>query len=143
MLIGGASVALNGYYRLSLNASGELTDKPDIDIWYNPTYKNYYNFLKVIKDLGQDSTEFENETSPNPRKSFFKFEFDKFTLDALPEIKATIKFVEANRNKETVEIEGVKIHFMSYRDLIEDKKATARGKDLEDIDQLRKIRESK
>jgi hypothetical protein len=73
MLIGGASVALNGYYRLSLNASGELADKPDVDIWYNPTYKNYYNFLKVIKDLGQDITEFENETSPKSTQVFFQF----------------------------------------------------------------------
>lgn len=43
MLVGGAAVALNGYYRHSINTSGELTDKPDIDIWYNPTYGNYFN----------------------------------------------------------------------------------------------------
>jgi hypothetical protein len=32
MLVGGTAVALNGYYRLSTNTAGELTDKPDIDI---------------------------------------------------------------------------------------------------------------
>lgn len=36
----GTAVALNGYYRHSINIAGELTDKPDIDIWYNPTYEN-------------------------------------------------------------------------------------------------------
>ena len=36
MLVGGTAVALNGYYRHSINNAGELTDKPDIDIWYNP-----------------------------------------------------------------------------------------------------------
>ena len=36
MLIGGTAVALYGYYRHSINIAGELTDKPDIDIWYDP-----------------------------------------------------------------------------------------------------------
>jgi hypothetical protein len=49
MLIGGTAVALNGYYRHSLNIAGELTEKPDIDLWYNPTYENYFNILKVLK----------------------------------------------------------------------------------------------
>jgi hypothetical protein len=39
-----------------------------------------------------------------------------------------------------VEFEAIKIHFMNYHDLIEDKNATARKKDIEDIEQLRKIR---
>ena len=76
MLVGGTAVALNGYYRHTMNISGELSAKPDIDIWYNPTYENYYNFLKVIEELGQDITEFKQEQSPNPHKSFFKFDFE-------------------------------------------------------------------
>jgi hypothetical protein len=140
ILIGGAAVALNGYYRPSINIAGELIDKPDIDIWYNPTYENYFNILKVMEELGQDVTEFKDEQSPNPRKSFFKLDFEDFTFDILPEIKATIKFLEANKRKETVELEEIQIHFMNYFDLIEDKKATARKKDLEDIEQLKKIR---
>ena len=103
MLVGGTAVALNGYYRHSINISGELTDKPDIDIWYNPTYDNYFNILKVMEELGQDITEFKNEQTPDPRKSFFKLDFEDFTLDLLPEIKAPIKFAEANQRKETIE----------------------------------------
>ena len=141
MLVGGAAVALNGYYRHSINIAGELTDKPDIDIWYNPTYENYFNILKVIERLGQDITEFKNEQTPDPRKSFFKLNFEDFTFDALPTIKAGIKFMEANKRKETVEVEGMKIHFINYYDLIKDKEATARKKDFEDIKQLKKIRE--
>ncbi|RYD58969.1 MAG: hypothetical protein EOP56_01700 [Sphingobacteriales bacterium] len=53
MLIGGTAVALNGYYRHSVDSDGELTDKPDIDIWYNPTYDNYFNFLNVIEEMGR------------------------------------------------------------------------------------------
>jgi len=39
MLIGGTAVALNGYYLHSINTAGELTYKPDIDIWYNQLMK--------------------------------------------------------------------------------------------------------
>lgn len=143
MLIGGTAVALNGYYRHSVNIAGQLTEKPDIDLWYNPNYENYYNILKVIEELGQDIPEFKNEKSPNPRKSFFKLDFPDFTFDILPEIKASIKFIEANKRKETVEIDDIKIHFMNYFDLIKDKEATARKKDLEDIEQLKNFRSEK
>ena len=140
ILIGGTAVALNGYYRHSINIAGELTEKPDIDIWYNPTYGNYFKILNVMEELGQDITEFRKEQSPNPRKSFFKLDFEEFTLDILPEIKATIKFIEANKRKETFELKETQIHFMNYFDLIEDKKATARKKDLDDIIELKKIK---
>lgn len=142
LLIGGTAVALNGYFRHSINIAGELTDKPDIDIWFNPTYANYYNLLKVIKELGQDIAEFEKEQSPNPRKSFFKLDFDDFTFDILPSIKADILFSKAYQRKEMVELETVKIFYMNYGDLIEDKKVNARKKDIEDIEELRKIRDT-
>jgi hypothetical protein len=141
MFIGGTAVALNGYYRHSTNAEGELTDKPDIDIWYKSTYENYFNILKIMEELGHDITDFKNEQSPNPHKSFFKLDFDDFSLDILPEIKAPIKFTEAYQRKRTIEVEETQIHFMNYFDLIEDKKATARMKDLKDIEELKKIKD--
>lgn len=140
MLVGGTAVALHGYYRHSVDSTGALTDKPDIDIWYNPSYENYYNLLNALTALGQDVTEFKNEQSPDPRKSFFKLDFEAFTCDLLPEVKASIRFVEAGKRKLTVDLEGTQIHFMSYSDLLRDKEATARKKDLEDIEALRKAR---
>ena len=140
IIVGGTAVALHGYYRHSTNIAGELADKPDIDIWYNPTYENYFNLLKVLNELGEDIKKFENEQSPNPRKSFFKLDFAEFTFDILPEIKAPIKFDDAFKRKMTVELEGTRIHVIAYSDLIEDKKSTARKKDLDDIEQLKIIR---
>ncbi|MEX2569469.1 MAG: hypothetical protein WD431_26240 [Cyclobacteriaceae bacterium] len=137
MVVGGTAVALHGYYRHSTNITGELTEKPDIDIWYNPTYENYFNILKVMEELGQDIKAFENEKIPNPRKSFFKLDFAEITFDILPQIKAPIKFADANKRKMTVELEGTQILIIAYSDLIEDKKSTARKKDMEDIEQLK------
>lgn len=139
IIVGGTAVAFNGYYRHSINADGEITEKPDIDIWYNPTYENYYKILKVMKALGQDITEFEDEQTPDPSRSFFRLDFTYFSLDLLPAIRADIKFGIASDRKETIDMNGIKIHFMSYTDLIEDKKASARQKDIEDIKQLRNL----
>lgn len=143
IIVGGTAVALNGYYRHSTNASGQLTNKPDIDIWYNSTYDNYFRILKVIEALGEDISEFENEKMPNPRISFFKLDLEDFTIDFLPAIKSNIKFLEANRRKETIQLDEAKIYFLHYLDIIKDKEATARKKDLEDIIQLKKIKNSK
>lgn len=115
-----------------------LSDFPDLDIWYNPTYENYYNILKVIETLGQDITEFMAEQTPNPRQSFFKLNFDEYTLDLLPKLKSPFKFVELYKRKETVELDGVEIHFMNYPDLITEKIALGRKKDWDDIEELKK-----
>ena len=88
--------------------------------------------------MGKDISEFKNDQTPEPLKSFFKLEFDDFLFDILPEIKANIKFNEANKRKETVDLGKIQIHFINFSDLIEDKEATARNKDLDDINQLKK-----
>jgi hypothetical protein len=139
VLIGGTAVALNGYFRMSTDDVGELIEKPDIDIWYNPTYKNYFNILKVMEHLGYDIAKFKNEKSPNPKKSFFKLDFENFSLDILPTIKANLNFNDVYNRKKSIEINGELIYFMNHLDLIMDKETNARKKDLIDIEELKKI----
>lgn len=136
MIVGGVAVALYGYYRLSHDKAGKVADKPDIDIWYNPTYSNYYNLLNFIEELGQNVNKFREEQEPNPRTSFFRYEFDDFTLDLLPEIKAQIKFDNSYKRRETVEMENINIYFINYGDLMKDKIASSRSKDIDDIEHL-------
>ena len=49
IIVGGTAVALHGYYRHSMNAAGEKTEKPDLDFWYNPTYENYFKLLNALE----------------------------------------------------------------------------------------------
>ena len=136
IIVGGTAVALHGYYRHSVNAVGEIAEKPDLDLWYNPTYDNYFKLLNVLEDLGQDVTKFKEEQTPDPKRSFFRYEFEKYTLDLLPELKASLKFRSAFIRRETVAFNGVDIPFINYEDLILDKKANARSKDITDLEQL-------
>ena len=136
ILVGGAAVALHGYVRQSMNSTGTVADKPDLDFWYNPTYENYFNLLNALEEIGQDVTEFKEEQSPNPKKSFFKYQFENFTVDFLPELKAALSFKSSFDNREMVSFNDVDIPFINYRDLLIDKKATFRPKDVHDIEQL-------
>jgi predicted nucleotidyltransferase len=143
MIIGGTAVAYYGYYRQSTNISGDVCEKPDIDIWYNPSYENYFNIIKVIESLGKDVSKYREDKNPDPRKSFFKMELADFTLDLLPEIRSKIQYSEASSRREIATVNGINIYFISLNDLMEDKKTSARKKDLEDIDELNKFEEDR
>ncbi|MCZ4500949.1 MAG: hypothetical protein JWQ74_3504 [Marmoricola sp.] len=137
LAVGGTAVALHGYYRLSTNSAGAVTDKPDVDVWYNPTYGNYFKLLQALQALGQNVRAFQAEQAPNPKKSFFRYEFEQFTLDLLPELKAVLPFGTSYRNREVLTLHDVAIPLISLDDLLADKAVNARPKDLIDIAQLK------
>jgi hypothetical protein len=140
LIVDGTAVALHGYFRMSTNQAGQEIEKPDFDFWYNPTYENYFRLLSALSDLGQDVTQFQKDKSPNPRRSFFKFERELFTLDFLPEIKGLDKFNNASKNKVVTKIKDVEMPFISYNDLILSKQINRRPKDLIDIIELEKLK---
>ncbi|GAB4004126.1 hypothetical protein GCM10028808_01170 [Spirosoma migulaei] len=140
MIVGGTAVAYYGYSRKSTNTKGEIVDKPDLDFWYNPTYPNYFNLINALEELGKDVTKYRDDFSPNPKTSFFKLEFEDYTLDLLPTIKAPLKFSVSFAKKKVAQYDGVDIPFISLDDLIQDKLTTPRQKDIDDIEQLRRLK---
>ena len=143
LIAGGTAVALHGYIRTSLNSSGLPATKYDLDFWYNSTYDNYFRLLNALEELGQEVSEFKEEISPNPKQSFFKLEFEKFTLDFLPELNGLEKFSTSFQEREIIRLNGIEISFVSFDDLIKNKKVNARPKDIADIEQLITLRNKK
>jgi len=140
LIVGGTAVAFHGYFRWSQNSSGNPTEKLDLDIWYNPTYDNYFKLLNALADLGQNVKEFLEEQAPNPLKSYFKFDLDKFTLDFLPKLKGASKFKQSYEKREITRIKEIDIPFIGFDELLQDKAANSRPKDLADIKQLKSIK---
>ena len=96
------------------------------------------------KNLDSTFTEFKEEQAPNPKKSFFKYQFRNFTVDFLPELKAALTFRASFDNREIVTLNNVDIPFINYKGLLTDKQATSRPKDIRHIEQLalkRKMKE--
>lgn len=143
LIVGGTAVSLHGYYRYSTNNAGEILNKPDLDIWYNPTPNNYFNLLNALQALGQNVTDFQNEKAPDPKRSFFKYELEKFNLDLLPSLKAKLRFRIAFEKRIIASLNGIELPYISYEDLIKDKTTDPRAKDLEDVKQLEIRRKGK
>ncbi|TDX02113.1 nucleotidyltransferase [Dinghuibacter silviterrae] len=137
LLVGGTAVALHGYYRLSRQTSGKVTEKHDLDFWYNSSYGNYFKLLDALEELGQDVSYYRAETAPNPKKSFFRLEYDKFTVDFLPELPGLSKFYDSYHQREYSKVGNIEIPFINYADLIANKQTQGRAKDIEDIKQLK------
>jgi hypothetical protein len=137
LVVGGIAVAFHGYFRLSHDSTGELADKHDFDFWYNPTYENYFRLLDALEKLELDVKEFREESSPNPKKSFFKLELTEYTIDFLPELPGLAKFRTSFNERIISKIEETAIPVISYKDLITSKQALSRPQDIEDIKQLK------
>lgn len=136
LVIGGAAVALHGYERLSKDSSGKDTNVDDLDFWYNPTYNNYFKLLNALEKLGEDVSDFRSEKSPDPKRSFFRLQRPKYTLDFLPEVPGLPRFREVFAARGSTNLGNIEAPYLNYQYLIQNKKALGRPKDQEDIRQL-------
>jgi hypothetical protein len=134
LIVGGTAMAFYNAYRATTLPSGEPTDKHDFDFWYNPTYRNYYNLLRALEELGQDVKIYWKEQEPVPRKSYFRYELDHFTLDFLPEVLGLNDFDVANKKRQIRKIGEVQLYVLGDKDLYAAKKAVGRQKDKDDIE---------
>ncbi|MCW3075034.1 MAG: hypothetical protein JWP69_2103 [Flaviaesturariibacter sp.] len=138
MIVGGTAVAFYGYYRPSTTIDGKQLEKEDLDIWYNPSYENYFKLLDALEDLGQDVSRFREEKTPEPLRSFFRYEFDSFTLDFLPSIIGLDRFSMHYKQREISVVHDIEISIIGLADLLLSKKKSGRNKDIGDIEKLNK-----
>jgi predicted nucleotidyltransferase len=127
---------------MTMDQFGLPTEKHDFDFWFNPNYENYYNILKAMKSLGKDVSRLEKESSPNPKKSFLKFEFEEFKIDFLPEIKGLDSFNESYSNSKKSIVNSTEFNILSLEDLIKTKETNSRAKDISDLEELRKLKDN-
>lgn len=136
-MVSGAAVGFHGYYLQSRGVDGQPVEKDDLDFWYNPVYSNYYNLLKALRDPGQDISAFMKKKTPDPKRSFFRYEFDQFTLDFLPSVPGHAKFIDCCDRRKISIVQDIEIPIISLEDIIISKAAISRKKDLDDIEGLK------
>jgi predicted nucleotidyltransferase len=142
IIVGGTAAGFHGFNRMTMDQFGLPTEKHDFDFWFNPNYENYYNILKAMKSLGKDVSRLEKESSPNPKKSFLKFEFEEFKIDFLPEIKGLDSFNESYSNSKKSIVNSTEFNILSLEDLIKTKETNSRAKDISDLEELRKLKDN-
>jgi hypothetical protein len=130
IVVGGFAAILHGASRIT----------QDVDIWIKDTKENRSKFRQVISNLGLgDFKELESmEFIPGWTSIYL---FQGLELDIMTYLKAFPQTsFDACFNKASIAtIEGIPIRFLHLNQLLEEKKANARPKDLLDIEELEKI----
>ena len=130
MLIGAYAMAAHGYPRATM----------DIDIWVMPSPQNADAVLRALlrfgaplhnltkEDLQRDETIFQIGVAPR-------------RIDIITAASG-LQFEKTYQRSITVNIEGIEMHIPSIDDLIHNKKASGRTKDLADAEVLESIKNS-
>lgn len=124
LLVGAYAMAAHGYPRATM----------DIDLWVEPSHENAEAVLRALRlygaplhdltiaDLVKDSTVFQIGVAPR-------------RIDIVTGATG-LNFAEAYANSIVANSDGIELRVLSLEDLIKNKKATNRAKDLVDVELL-------
>lgn len=126
LVVGGHAVAFHGYPRFT----------GDIDFFINPTPENGRRMVECLKAFGfPNAGKIEAELS-QPGK-LVQLGVPPHRIDLLTSISG-LSFEEAWQGSIPAQIDGLPVRFPSKQALLTNKRASGRGKDLVDAEELEK-----
>jgi predicted nucleotidyltransferase len=130
LLVGAYALAAHGYPRATV----------DIDIWVMPSPENAG---AVLRALGRFGTPLHNLTREDLQKegTVFQIGVAPRRIDIITTASG-LQFEETYERSLSVNIEGIEVHIPSIDDLIRNKKALGRTKDLADVEALESLKTS-
>jgi predicted nucleotidyltransferase len=129
IVVGGYAVILNGYIR----STG------DIDLWVEKSEENYKNLEKVYSDFYAPIFSIEEFLSSTV--DVWGIGVEPVKIEILTNVDGLI-FYDSYINASFYNTGIIEVPYICYDDLIKNKKATGRYKDLADIEQLNKNKKS-
>ena len=124
LLVGAYAMAVHGYPRSTM----------DIDILVKPDQENALLVLQALDDFGAPVGNLSAEDLQK-EDLIFQIGIAPCRIDILTSIDG-LKFDAAFARSELIEIEGIPVHVLSIPDLIINKRASGRTKDLADAEIL-------
>jgi hypothetical protein len=128
ILVGAYALAAHGYPRATM----------DIDIWVKPSSENSEAVLKALKRFGAPINTLPKKDLLR-NDTIFQIGVAPRRIDIITGASGLL-FEEAQKNAVTVKIDGLEILVLSLQDLINNKLASGRPKDLLDVEMLKKSR---
>ena len=119
----------------AMGACGYPRATGDIDIWVENSPDNSGKVYKSLSEFGAPLAEL-NQGSFCEKGIIFQIGIAPRRIDVLTYIDG-VEFPQAYENRQEVEIEGLKIPFLSKTDIIRNKEASGRDKDKIDAKYLR------
>ncbi len=131
LLVGAYAMAAYGYPRATM----------DIDIWINPSPDNADAVLRALAQFGAP---LHNLTREDLQKNdtIFQIGVAPRRIDLITSVSG-LRFEDAFARSTQVEMDGILVPILSLDDLIVNKRASGRTKDLADVESLEILRNSK
>lgn len=124
MIVGGYAVGVHGYPRYT----------GDLDIWLNPTKANAERVLRAITDFGFGSFNL-TVADLTQEGNVIQLGQPPLRIDLLTTIDG-VTFDACYTNRKEVTFDGLTMNFIGYHDLVTNKKATGRHRDLDDVENM-------
>ena len=130
LLVGAYALAAHGYPRATM----------DIDIWVMPSAENADAVLRALRRFG---TPLHNLAREDLQKdgTIFQIGVAPRRIDIITAASG-LQFEDTFRRSFPVDIEGIQVHIPSLDDLICNKRASGRTKDLADAEALESLKKS-
>jgi len=131
LLVGAYAMAAHGYPRATM----------DIDIWVMPSPENADAILRALHRFGAP---LHNLTKEDLQKNgtIFQIGVAPRRIDIITAASG-LQFEGSYERSLSVNIEGIEVHIPSIDDLIRNKRAVGRTKDLADVEVLESLKTSK
>ena len=130
ILVGAYALAAHGYPRATM----------DIDIWIMPSPENVDAVIRALSRFGASLQNLKKEDLLTAG-TIFQIGVAPRRIDIITAASG-LEFEPTYRNSIPVNIEGIEVRIPSIDDLILNKKATGRTKDLADVEALESLKNS-
>ena len=124
LVVGGYAVSYYGYPRYT----------GDMDIWINKTNENATKMVSVIRDFGFETPQLTIDNF-NREHLVTRLGNPPLRIDVLTTIDG-ISFEDSFKIRMIAEVEGLKVNLINYNELLKNKRASGRSKDLNDLENL-------
>lgn len=126
LMIGGYAVGVYGYPRAT----------NDIDIFLSDDSRNIENFIRALKDFGLAGSDLDDVFKE--KRSLVELGVEPLKVQFM-NFADGINFDEAFQARNVIAVEDIFINTISKPDLIKNKLASGRHKDLADVDRLNQL----
>ena len=126
LIVGAYAVAFHGYPRYTA----------DLDVLVRPSSQNTGRLLRALKEFGFDSLGITPEDFQSP-DCVIQLGVQPNRVDLLTSVSG-VTFDEAWASRCLADLDGIPTNFIGREELIRNKEATGRKRDMGDADELRK-----
>jgi predicted nucleotidyltransferase len=130
LLVGAYALAAYGYPRATM----------DIDLWVEPSPENAESILRALRHFGAPLEKVTREDFQKDN-AIFQIGVAPRRIDIITTASG-LQFIEAFNRSVTIDIDGIEIHILSLSDLVRNKRASGRTKDIADAEALEDIQQS-